>query len=51
MALNVPLKITQAQLGHSNMKSTMIYSHFMDGMQAEASNKLNIKIEALLEKK
>ena len=51
MALNVPIKVTQAQLRHSNIKTTMGYTHFMDGMQTEASDKLNIKIEALLEKK
>jgi Site-specific recombinase XerD len=51
MALNVPLKLTQAQLGHSDIKTTMRYSHFMDGMQQEAANKLNQKLENIFQQR
>jgi len=48
MALNVPMKMAQAQLGHSDIKTTMRYSHFMDGMQQEAANKLNNKLDSIM---
>ena len=48
MSLNVPMKLAQAQLGHSDIKTTMHYSHFMNGIQQEASTKLNTKLNLLI---
>jgi integrase len=41
-SLNMPAKIIQKVMGHSQISVTMgIYAHTMPGMQADAMSKLN----------
>lgn len=45
LALEVHMKVVQAQLGHANIKITMDrYSHLTQGLQQEAAAKLNGKL-------
>ena len=46
LAENVHMKVVQAQLGHADIKVTMNrYSHLAQGMQQEATNKLETKLK------
>jgi len=49
LALNTHMKVVQAQLGHTDIKTTLNrYSHLTQGLQQEAADKLNDKFKAFM---
>lgn len=49
LALNTHMKVVQAQLGHTDIKTTLNrYSHLTQGLQQEAADKLNDKFKSFI---
>lgn len=45
MLINVPLKVVQENAGHSDISSTMIYTHVSDKERFEATRGLTLNLK------